>query len=249
MILIGAGGRIHSVEALGIVDGPGLRYVIFMQGCRLRCRYCHNPDTWNMRGGKEFAAQDVVKDIARYKAYIKNSGGGITATGGEPMLQPVFLTEVFQGCRRLGIPTALDTAGSVRLTDQVKSLLDCTDLVLLDVKHLDEQQHVWLTGASSKNTIRMAYYLNERQISTVMRYLLVPGLTDDPFYLERLAAFGRRHPCIQGVEIIPYHRLGVHKWSALDLKYTLECVPLPTEEDMVAAAGIFRNNGLTPITW
>ena len=172
-------GRIHSFESFGTVDGPGIRYVIFMQGCPLKCKYCHNRDTWDFLGGEEYSVDEVIDRIKRCKSYIDASGGGVTVSGGEPLLQPQFLIELFKRLKELNISTALDTAGSLKINEKIEELLKYTDLVILDIKHINNKKCIELTGVPNENNINFAKYLSEKNIPMWIRQVLVPGYTDD----------------------------------------------------------------------
>ena len=222
-------GRIHSVESMGLVDGPGIRTVIFLQGCRLRCRYCHNPDTWAMESGKamELQPRELVERLVRFKPYY-SAGGGVTFSGGEPLLQPEFLRTALELCREEGIHTCLDTAGC-GLGDY-QAILRHTDLVLLDVKHYTPQGYRDITGSSMEafETFRAA--VREAGIPLWVRHVVVPGLTDSPGHLAGLEEYLADWPNLERVELLPYHTLGVYKYRALNIPYSLEGVP-PMEEE------------------
>ncbi|MFD1848697.1 pyruvate formate-lyase-activating protein [Oceanobacillus bengalensis] len=228
-------GRIHSVETCGTVDGPGLRYVIFMQGCPLRCQFCHNPDTWKMSDGKQVTVDELVADIETYLPFFKSSGGGVTVSGGEPLLHTKFLIELFKELKSRGIHTALDTAGgcfstSPSFLESLDELLSLTDLVLLDIKQIDPEKHKVLTGLSNEHILAFANYLKEKDIPVWLRHVLVPGHSDHDEDLIRLADFIRNLTNVRKVEVLPYHKLGVYKWEALGLRYPLEAVEPPTTE-------------------
>ena len=225
-------GKIHSIETFGTVDGPGIRFVVFMQGCTLKCKYCHNRDTWNTRGGKSVSIEELVKEILKYKSYIDNSGGGVTVSGGEPLLQAEFVTELFKELKSRGIHTALDTAGSILLSDNIKELLKYTDLVLLDIKHIDSEICTNLTGFTNKNTLEFAKYLSNIELPVWIRQVLIPGYTDDKFDLLELKKFINSLNNIEKVELLPYHNLGKFKWDEIGDTYELENVPIPTQEEI-----------------
>lgn len=231
-------GHIHSIESFGTVDGPGIRFVIFMQGCTLKCKYCHNRDTWKINAGKKITIDELVKEIQNYRTYIENSGGGVTVSGGEPLLQAEFVTELFKKLKELGIHTALDTAGSIPLSPSIKELLKYTDLVLLDIKHIEDEKAINLTGFSNKNNLEFAKYLNNINIPIWIRQVLVPGYTDDKFDLQKLKAFINSLSNVEKVEILPYHNLGKFKWDELGDKYELENVVPPSQEDIIRAEQI-----------
>lgn len=233
-------GRIHSVETFGTVDGPGIRYVIFMQGCPLHCKYCHNRDTWETKAGLEVTTENLVKQILRYKTYIENSGGGVTASGGEALLQAKFLTELFKKLHQKGIHTVLDTAGSLPLNDDIKELLKYTDLVLLDIKHINNEKCIELTGSSNHNNLEFAKYLSENNIHMWIRQVLVPGITDDKEDLKKLKQFIDTLNNVDKVELLPYHNLGKFKWTNLGLDYPLENTPPATDKDIEKAKEILK---------
>lgn len=219
-------GYIHSIESLGTVDGPGVRSVVFMQGCFLRCRYCHNPDTWECSGGKVYTAQELFDKVIKFRPYFGLSGG-ITVSGGEPMLQTKFLYEFFELLKESKIHTVIDTSGI--LNEHVKKLLTKTDLVLLDIKHTEPEEYKKLTGAELSAPIKMLSYLIENNIAFWIRQVIVPGINDTIGQIKNLARF-----CIhaQKYELIAYHTLGLNKWKKLNIPYTLEGVPPPSKELM-----------------
>lgn len=219
-------GRVHSVESCGAVDGPGLRFVLFLQGCQMRCQYCHNPDTWSLNGGQERTVADLAEEIGRYRPFMQASGGGLTVSGGEPLLQPAFVADLFAACRALGIHTALDTAGYADLA-QARPVLAQTDLLMLDVKHLDPGQHKALTGVENERPLALAALASELGVRTWLRYVVVPGWTDQPEAIERLADYVATLPAVEKVELLPYHLLGRHKWEAMGIRYRLGEVEPP----------------------
>ncbi|KKM11999.1 hypothetical protein SY88_05625 [Clostridiales bacterium PH28_bin88] len=227
-------GRIHSIETFGTVDGPGIRYVVFFQGCPLKCQYCHNRDTWDPRGGREVTVDELVNDIRQYEGFYRSSGGGVTASGGEPALQAAFVEELFRRCHREDLHTALDTSGCVG-PQRIAGLLEVTDLVLLDIKHIDPAKHRELTGVSNEKTLALARRLSEMGISVWVRHVLIPGLTDDPRDLARLGEFLAGLNNLQKVEILPYHTLGAYKWEQLGLKYPLKGAEPPSPEAVAQA--------------
>ncbi len=231
-------GKIHSVESFGTVDGPGIRFVVFMQGCTLKCKYCHNRDTWDTHSGTEISVQELVKQILNYKTYIDNSGGGVTVSGGEPLLQAEFVTELFKKLKSIGIHTALDTAGSIPISNQIKDLLKYTDLVLLDIKHIDNEKCINLTGFSNKNNLEFAKYLSNLKIPVWIRQVLVPGYTDDKFDLQKLKKFLDTLENVEKIELLPYHDLGKFKWKEIGETYELENVLPPNKEDIDKAKNI-----------
>lgn len=227
-------GYVHSLESFGSVDGPGVRYVIFLSGCAMRCQFCHNPDTWNMKDGKEYTADQLLKIALRYKSYWGEKGG-ITVSGGEPLLQMEFLTELFKKAKEAGIHTTLDTSGNPYIAKepwhaQWLELMKYTDLVLLDIKQIDEQEHRKLTGQTGENILAMARELSDMEKPVWIRHVLVPGGSDKDEYLYRLADFIHTLKNVQRVEVLPYHTLGTFKWEKLGIPYPLEGVKPPTQE-------------------
>ena len=231
-------GRIHSFESFGTVDGPGIRFVIFMQGCPLKCKYCQNRDTWEFNKGTEYSAQEVLSTVLRYKPYFITSGGGVTVSGGEPLAQAEFLTELFSLLKKEGIHTCIDTAGSYKVTPEIDKLLDVTDMVLLDIKHIDPKKAIELTGMDNKNNLDFARLLDERNIPVWIRQVLVPGYTDNEEDLRKEKEFIDSLSNVKKVEILPYHNLGKFKWTDLGLKYYLEEVEPPTSEEISKAKQI-----------
>lgn len=231
-------GKIHSIETFGTVDGPGIRFVIFMQGCTLKCKYCHNRDTWEMNSKNTMTIPELIKEIEKYRTYIDNSGGGVTVSGGEPLVQAEFVTELFKELKNIGIHTALDTSGSLPITNQIKELLKYTDLVILDIKHIDKEKAINLTGFSNENNLNFARYLSNLKIPVWIRQVLVPGFTDDKFDLQKLKQFIDSLDNVEKVEILPYHNLGKFKWEESGDKYELENVIPPTQEEIERAEKI-----------
>ncbi len=231
-------GKIHSIETFGTVDGPGIRYVIFLQGCHLRCKYCHNRDTWDTTVGTPKKVSELVQDIQKYSDYIKFSKGGVTVTGGEPLLQPKFLIALFTELKKLGYHTALDTSGMFPLTPEVKQVLSLTDLVLLDIKHIDDEKCKDLVGFSNKLELEFANYLSENGIKMWIRQVIIPGITDDENDLIRLKEFLQTLKTVEKIELNPYHTLGVYKWEDLGLEYPLKGVRQANTEDIERAKRI-----------
>ena len=225
-------GRIHSFESMGAVDGPGIRFVIFMQGCSLKCKYCQNRDTWDIKSGKPYNVEEVFHKILRYKAYFDSSNGGVTVSGGEPLLQVDFLIELFKKLKENGIHTAIDTSGVVSITDKMKELIKLTDLFLLDIKCINDEVCKDLCGVSNKKELEFAKYLSEKGKKMWIRQVLVPGYTDNEKDLIKLREFIKSIETVEKVEILPYHDLGKFKWKELGLKYELENVKIPTENDV-----------------
>lgn len=237
-------GRIHSFESFGTVDGPGIRFVVFLQGCPLRCQYCHNPDTWGA-GGTEYSAEDVANRAVKYKNYFASTGG-VTVTGGEPLLQIDFVIELFTLLKKQGVHTCVDTSGFTFDPDNEESvakhekLLSVTDLFLLDIKHIDDEACRRLTGQSNKHTLAFARFLSERQKSIWIRQVLVPGITDSVDGLRRTREFIQTLQTVEKVEVLPYHTLGVAKYKKLGIAYPLEDVSAPTKESVAYAKRILR---------
>lgn len=217
-------GRIHSLESFGTVDGPGIRFVTFLQGCPLRCQYCHNPDTWRADAPVkyELTPRQLLDEVSRYKSFIAK--GGVTLTGGEPLMQPDFCREFFRLCRKAGIHTALDTAGSV-YNEKTLSVLDFTDLVLLDIKALSPDLCRTVCGTDGRNTLRFLDELERRGIDVWIRHVVVPGLTDDDALLSELTEYLKPYNCVRKIEWLPYHTMGVFKYKDLGQAYPLEGVP------------------------
>lgn len=216
-------GKIHSLESFGTVDGPGIRFVTFLQGCPLRCAYCHNPDTWELgrKVAYEYTPRQLMDEVLRYRSFIAR--GGVTLTGGEPLMQAEFAREFFRLCREEGIHTALDTAGSVQ-TPQALSVLDYTNLVLLDIKALRPELCRRVCGADGSRSLRFLDELQERGIPVWIRHVVVPGLTDDDAELKALADYVSRYDVVQKIEWLPYHTMGVFKYRELGIPYPLEGV-------------------------
>ena len=227
-------GRIHSFESFGTVDGPGIRFVVFMQGCPLRCKYCHNPDTWGA-GGEEYSAQAVVEKVLRYKNYFGNKGG-VTVSGGEPLLQIDFVIELFTILKSKGIHTCVDTSGVTFRKDNEssvekhKKLLEVTDLFLLDIKHIEEEACKDLTGQSNQNTLAFAKFLNENKKKIWIRQVLVTGVTDEDESLKKTRAFIDELSFVERVEVLPYHSMGEVKYDKLGIEYPFKGMQPPTKE-------------------
>lgn len=235
-------GRIHSAESFGSADGPGVRYIVFLKGCNMRCRYCHNPDTWSKEGGSLQSAEEVLKQALRYRNYWGRNGG-ITVSGGEALLQIDFLIELFRLAKEQNIHTTLDTSGNPFTREEpfygkFQELMRHTDLFMLDIKHMDEEAHRQLTGHSNKNILDMACCLSENGKAMWIRHVLVPGVTDDEEQLKQLRSFVDSLDTVERVEILPYHTLGVFKWKELGIPYTLDEVNPPTTEAVERAKQI-----------
>ena len=227
-------GHIHSTESFGAADGPGVRFIVFMQGCHMRCRYCHNPDTWKMDGGDEVTADEILKRALRFKPYW-GKDGGITIRGGEPLLQIDFVIELFKKAKELGINTCIDTAGNPFTKEEpffskFEELMKYTDLLLLDLKEINPTRHKDLTGFDNSNIIEMAKYLSEINKPVWIRHVLVPEHSDFDEDLDALGDFIDTLSNVDRVEILPYHTLGKFKWENLGIPYTLESISPPSAE-------------------
>lgn len=233
-------GRIHSFESFGAVDGPGIRFVVFFQGCGLRCKYCHNRDTWPINAGMEYTSNDLVAKISRYKNYFTVSGGGVTLSGGEPLLQQDFLLELLPKLKKLGIHTAIDTSGNFPITDKIKRIIDLTDLFLLDIKCINDEICKDLVGFSNKLELEFAKYLSSINKAIWIRQVLVPGITDHEEDLLSLKKFLSSLNNVKKVEILAYHDLGKFKWENLGCNYELADVPNATIEDVARAKKILE---------
>ena len=232
--------KVHSFESFGTVDGPGIRYVIFLQGCHLRCKYCHNRDTWDIKGGSYKSLDEIFDQIKRYKPYFKSSNGGVTVTGGEPLLQVKFLIELFKNLKKAGIHTCIDTSGMVNLTEDVKKLLKLTDLVLLDIKHINSEKCKELTGHDNKKELEFARYLSQNGIPMWISQVIVPGITDDEKDITDLKVFVKKLKTVEKVEFLPYHTVGKYKWKELGEKYELEEIRNADQEDIKRVKSIFE---------
>ena len=240
-------GNVHSIETFGTVDGPGIRYVIFTQGCLLRCQYCHNADTWEIGKGKQMSVEEIMQDLISYLPFIESSGGGITVSGGEPLLQLPFLLELFKECKKMGIHTTIDSSGGCYSTDslfqeQLTEVLKYTDLILLDLKHINRKKHIKLTGKSNEHILEFARFLSDKNIPVWIRHVLVPTVTDDEKDLNELGDFIASLKNVKKVEILPYHKLGVYKWEALGLQYPLKNIDPPSDEEVDKAYQILTKN-------
>lgn len=227
-------GYIHSLETFGSVDGPGIRFVVFMAGCSMRCQYCHNADTWSMHSGKQYTAANVLDRALKYRSYWGDKGG-ITVSGGEPLLQIDFVAELFRLAKEKGVHTALDTSGAPftedpLFRDRFQELMKYTDLVLLDIKHIDSGQHKLLTGITNENILNLAKYLSDIGKPVWIRHVLVPERNDKDEYLIRLNDFIQTLQNVEKVEVLPYHTLGAYKWKDMGMDYPLEGINPPAPE-------------------
>lgn len=232
-------GNIHSIETFGTVDGPGIRFVIFMQGCPLRCRYCHNPDTWETKGGKRMSVEELLEQFHKNRAFY--SKGGITVTGGEPLLQIDFLCELFAEAKKQQIHTCIDTSGATyREGDspynrKLDELMQNTDLVMLDIKHIDKTAHKDLTGADNEGILAFARYLEKKKIPVWIRHVVVPGINDKEEYLLELGRFIGSLSNVKALDVLPYHTMGVEKYRELGIPYSLEGVEPMSKEGALKA--------------
>lgn len=236
-------GRLHSYESCGTVDGPGLRFVVFLQGCPLRCQYCHNPDSWDFNKGQEVTVGEVLEQVIKYKSYMKFSGGGLTVTGGEPLYQTEFIEALFACCKEEGIHTTVDTSGYLEI-EQVENLLEVTDLILLDLKSMDPHHHKELTGFDNTKIIRFANELSNRNQPMWIRHVLVPGLTDNDEDLHSLGQFVSRLNNVGCLEILPFHKMGEYKWEELGLDYKLSKTRPPYRSRIENAVTILSSYGI-----
>ncbi len=234
-------GNIHSVETFGTVDGPGIRMVVFLQGCPMRCRYCHNPDTWEYSDNQQLSVDDILSKYNSIKEFLRN--GGITLSGGEPLLQIDFVTELFKAAKSYNIHTALDTSGILfdkNNTSKFDELIKYTDLVLLDIKHINDEEHKKLTNFSNKNCLSFAEYLSDNNVPVWIRHVLVPGITDKEEYLKSLGLFLTSLKNIKAIDILPYHDMAKEKYKKLNIKYPLENIRTATKDDVIKATKILQ---------
>lgn len=230
-------GRIHSLESFGSVDGPGIRYVVFVQGCPMRCAYCHNPDTWEMNAGKLMEPADIIEEVVRNKTFYKN--GGLTVTGGEPLMQPDFLIELFTLAKQNDIHTCIDTSGiafkpdNQYIIDKLDQLMPLTDLVMLDIKHIDPEKHKELTAQPNEGILAFVKYLNDKHVDMWIRHVIVPGLTDDDKYLFDLGYFIGQFENLKALDALPYHTMGKSKYEKLGMEYKLADVPAMDQATLI----------------
>ena len=223
-------GYVHSIQSLGTVDGPGLRFVVFLQGCNLRCKCCHNPDTWDMHGTKTFTAEEIVEKATKYREYFGEKGG-ITLSGGEPLLQPDFAYEIFKLCHENGINTCLDTSGSI-LNDSVEKLLTETDRVLLDIKYTDDELYCENVGCSLDKPMEFLAFLNQQKIPTTIRQVIIPTLNDNEENIEKLNAIAEKYTCIDKVELLPFKKICQTKYDSMNIEFPFANMDTPTKETM-----------------
>lgn len=237
-------GRIHSIETFGTVDGPGIRFIVFTQGCPLRCLYCHNPDCRNAHEGKEVSVDYLVSEIEKCKSFIRK--GGVTVSGGEPLMQPEFTKKIFDRCHQLGLHTALDTSGYCDL-EIAKPVLEATDLVLLDIKSYIPELYYQVTNVSIEPTLAMARYLSDVGKPVWIRFVLVPHLTDNLSNVEQLADFIATLKNVERLEVLPFHKMGEYKWEQLGLPYALKDTPAASEELVQQTVEVFCQRGINAL--
>jgi pyruvate formate lyase activating enzyme len=233
-------GRINSFESCGTVDGPGIRFVIFIQGCPLRCLYCHNPESWNYKTGVEMSAEEVMTEIKKYRNFMSVSNGGVTLSGGEPLTRPHFLEALLTLCKAEGIHTVIDTSGYAKLTPTIKRIIDLTDLFLLDVKSINSSMHEILTGEPNDRTLAFAEYLASINKPVHLRYVLVPALNDREGCLRKLAKWASELGNIKQIELLPFHKMGEFKWKEQGLHYRLSRTEPPPEEQIESVKNLFQ---------
>lgn len=235
-------GYIHSTESFGTVDGPGVRFVVFFQGCPIRCQYCHNPDTWEFKKGNEVSVKDILAEYDKCRVFLKS--GGITATGGEPLAQPDFLLELFRNAKKENIHTCLDTSGAVfnpENTEKIDEILKYTDLVMLDIKHMDSENHKSLTGIGNENILRFAEHLRDLKIPVWIRRVVVPNLTDNEQELFRLGEFLSTLSNLKALDVLPYHDMARKKYEEFGIEYPLPHTPPMSKEDAIKARDIIMS--------
>ena len=223
-------GQVHSIQSLGTVDGPGLRFVVFLQGCNLRCKCCHNPDTWDMKSEKQFTAEEIVEKVKKYKEYFGDKGG-ITISGGEPILQADFCCEVFRLCHENGINTCLDTSGSI-LNEKVKKLLTETDRVLLDIKYTNNADYIENVGCSLEKPLDFLKYVDENKIPTTIRQVIIPTINDSEENITKLNEIVKKHSCIDKVELLPFKKICQTKYDSMKIEFPFGYLDTPTKETM-----------------
>ena len=235
-------GRIHSLESFGTVDGPGVRFVVFCQGCPMRCQYCHNPDTWAIGSGTRMSAEAVMSQFMKNHEFYQN--GGITVTGGEPLLQIDFLLELFRLAKQNKIHTCIDTSGityhpkASEYNRKLDELMTLTDLVMLDIKHIDPESHRSLTGQDNADILAFAQYLDAKNVPLMIRHVLVPGITSDPIHLKELGRFMPGLHNVKSLDVLPYHVMGVRKYEELGIEYPLAGIEPATKEEAIQARNI-----------
>lgn len=239
-------GKIHSLESFGTVDGPGTRFVVFFQGCPMRCKYCHNPDTWPLDGGTEMTVDEILEQYERNKSFYENNGG-ITTTGGEPMMQLDFLIELYEECQRRGIHTCLDTSGiafnskSPENVQKVERLLKSTNLIMLDIKHIDPIHHMELCKQPNDQILQFANFASEHNVDIWIRHVIVPGITNDDKYLEELGYFIGGLKTLKALDVLPYHTMGVVKYEKIGMEYPLKDVPAMNKDELLLKKQVILN--------
>ena len=236
-------GYVHSIETFGTVDGPGIRFIVFVQGCGLRCSYCHNPDSWKMVEGKEKEIQEIITELLKYKEFFDASNGGITVSGGEPLLQMPFVTELFKECKKHGIHTNIDTSGDLIFNteerrEQLKELIKVTDMMMLDIKQIDPVKHKELTGKDNAHILEFGRMMSEANMPLWIRHVLVPGITDDKEDLEKTAEYIKTLNTVEKIEVLPYHSMGEYKWEQMGFDYPLKGMTPPPGEVVQLAEDI-----------
>lgn len=232
-------GLVHSVESCGTVDGPGIRYILFLSGCSLRCCYCHNPDTSFVRRGTERSSEDILEEMSRYRDFLVNAGGGVTISGGDPLFQPEMTRAILKGCKEMGLHTCLDTSGHLGCNAD-DEILDLTDLILLDIKSWNPEQYQRVTGQKLQPTLDFAERLAKRGKAVWLRYVLVPGMTDQMDDIAALARYASGLGNIQRVDVLPFHQMGRYKWQELNLDYSLADTEPPDDATANRARDLFR---------
>lgn len=223
-------GKVHSIQSLGTVDGPGVRFVVFLQGCNLRCKCCHNPDTWNFSGGREYTAGGIVEKAVRYKEYFGQKGG-ITLSGGEPLLQPQFVYEVFSLCKENGVNTCLDTSGSI-FNEDIKKALSVTDRVLLDIKYTENNLYSDNVGCKLDTVLEFLEYLNVQNIPTILRQVIIPTINDNDENIKKLKDIAEKYKCVEKVELLPFRKICQVKYDQMKINFPFSHIPEPTAEKM-----------------
>lgn len=237
-------GYVHSIETCGTLDGPGIRYVVFLQGCPLRCKFCHNPDTWQLDVGRQYSVDELMKDVLKYRLFIRN--GGLTLSGGEPLWQADFAAEIFRACKKQGIHTAVDTSGAAPLT-VCKEALDAVDLVILDIKSIDTYKCERLTGKGNENALQILDYLEGQHKKVWIRHVVVPGITEDYDDIKKMGEYLTKYSVIERVEILPFHKMGEYKWKQLGLYYELEETKEPRKESILRIKEILKEYKLNVV--
>lgn len=236
---------VHSVETAGALDGPGLRYVLFLKGCPFRCKFCHNPDTWTLDGANKKSLSEILADIQKYEDFFKFTKGGVTVSGGEPLMQAQFTAELFCALKKRGLHTCLDTCGHADIKNQyVRLCAENSDLVMLDIKHLDKSVHKEITGCEISKTLEFLELLESLKKRVWLRIVMLSGISDTPEYAKKLATFVKQYKCVELVELLPYHTLGVHKWHALKIDYAYENMEPPSKLRVEAFEKFLNENGI-----